>query len=133
MVFIAIDSRGERSMYTFIGANKKFKLEKEDINYINDSKILHVTQMYKSVVKEASKHTNIFSFNLGAVLCSFGTTKLAKIIKRTDILFLNKKEMRILTGEDSRAGASILQDMGAKIVVVTCGGNGASLYTKPFA
>ena len=26
-------------------------------------------------------------------------TKLAKIIKRTDILFLNKKEVKILTGE----------------------------------
>ena len=130
MVFIAVDPQGERSMYTFIGANKKFKLEREDINYINDSKILHVTQMYKSVVKEASKHANIFSFNPGAILCSFGTTKLAKIIKRTDILFLNKKEIKILTGEDSMVGASILQDMGAKIVIVTCGENGASLYTE---
>jgi len=130
MVFIAVDPQGERSMYTFIGANKRFKLEREDINYINDSKILHVTQMYKSVVNEASKHANIFSFNLGAILCSFGATKLAKIIKRTDILFLNKKEIKILTGEDSMVGASILQDMGAKIVIVTCGENGASLYTE---
>ncbi|MGZ7066689.1 MAG: carbohydrate kinase family protein, partial [Methanobacterium sp.] len=27
-VFIAVEPRGERSMYTFIGANKKFKLQK---------------------------------------------------------------------------------------------------------
>jgi ribokinase len=127
MVFIAVEPDGERSMYTFIGANKKFKLQKEDIGYIKDSKILHVTQMYKDVVKEASKHANILSFNPGPILSSFGTHKLKEIIKRTDILFLNEKEMNILTeGKD----ASMLLDLGAKMVIVTCGKSGASLYTE---
>lgn len=129
-VFIAVEPKGERSMYTFIGANKKFKLQKEDIKYIECSKILHVTQMYKDVVKEASKHANILSFNPGAILSSFGTTKLAKIIGRTDILFLNKKEVKILTGEKTEHGAHILLDIGAKMVIVTCGKQGASLYTE---
>ena len=128
-VFIAVEPNGERSMYTFIGANKKFKLQKEDIKYIKGSKILHVTQMYRDVVKEASKHANILSFNPGAILSSFGTTKLAKIIGRTDILFLNKKEVKVLTGEKTEHGAPMLLDMGAKIVIVTCGKHGASLYT----
>ncbi len=31
MAFIAVEPDGERSIYTFMGANSKFKLEKEDI------------------------------------------------------------------------------------------------------
>ena len=129
-VFIAVEPLGERSMYTFIGANKKFELQKEDMEYINNSKILHITQMYKDVVIEASKHANILSFNPGAILSSFGINKLEKIIERTDILFLNKKEMNILTGMEIDDGASMLLDIGTKIVIVTCGENGANLYTK---
>lgn len=129
-VFIAVEPHGERSMYTFIGANKKFKLQREDIEYINNSKILHITQMYKDVVLKASKHANILSFNPGAILSSFGINKLKEIIERTDILFLNEKEMNILTGMEIDGGASMLLDIGTKIVIVTCGKNGANLYTK---
>lgn len=129
-VFIAVEPHGERSMYTFIGANKKFKLQREDIEYINNSKILHITQMYKDVVLKASKHANILSFNPGAILSSFGINKLKEIIERTDILFLNEKEMNILTGMEIDDGASMLLDIGTKIVIVTCGKNGANLYTK---
>lgn len=129
-VFIAVEPHGERSMYTFIGANKKFKLQTEDIEYIKASKILHITQMYKDVVTKASKHANILSFNPGAILSSFGANKLEKIIERTDILFLNKKEINILTGMGINDGASLLLDIGAKIVIVTCGKHGANLYTK---
>jgi ribokinase len=129
-VFIAIEPHGERSMYTFIGANKKFKLQKGDIEYIETSKILHITQMYKDVVIKASKHANILSFSPGPILSSFGIHKLKEIIERTDILFLNKKEMKILTGEEISRGAAMLLDMGAKMVIVTCGEHGASLYTE---
>ncbi len=33
MAFIAVEPDGERSIYTFMGANSKFKLENEDISY----------------------------------------------------------------------------------------------------
>lgn len=130
MSFITVDPEGERSMYTFIGANEKFSLKKEDIEYIRASKILHITQMYKNVVNKASKHANFLSFNPGAILSSFGYSKLEKIIRRTDILFINKKEMNILTGTIGDEGASMLLDIGAKMVIMTCGEQGANLYTE---
>jgi len=130
MTFIAVEPRGERSMYAFIGANKKFKLDKQDIQYIKNSKILHITQMYKKVVDEASKNANFLSFNPGAILSAFKVAKLQKIIKRTDILFLNKKELNSLTGMETDKGASLLLDSGAKTVIVTCGKDGAHLYNQ---
>ncbi|WP_431063846.1 carbohydrate kinase family protein [Methanobacterium sp.] len=130
MVFIAVEPQGERSMYTFIGANQKFQLEKEDIDYIKESKLLHVTQMYQNVVERASKHANCLSFSPGPILSSFGLHKLEKILKRTDILFLNKKEMTILTGMQMDEGAQILIDIGVSRVIVTSGEKGATLYTR---
>ena len=76
MAFIAIEPNGERSIYTFMGANSKFKLEKEDINSIKSSEILHITGMYVEVVEEASKHANLLSLNPGTLLSSYGINAL---------------------------------------------------------
>jgi alpha-D-ribose-1-phosphate 5-kinase (ATP) len=130
MVFIAVDLYGERSMYSFMGANAKFNLEKGDIDYIKASKILHITGMYKEVVDKASKYANFLSLNLGTILSSYGLDELEKIIKRAHIIFLNKKEITQLTGMNPGDGAKILLDMGVEMVVITFGKNGARLYTK---
>lgn len=130
MVFIAVDPPGERSMYSFMGANAEFKLLKEDIDYIQSSKILHITGMYTEVVEEASKYANFLSLNPGTLLSEYGIEGLSKPIKRANIIFLNKKEITILTGEDLDKGAQILLDMGVEMVAVTCGKEGANLYTE---
>lgn len=130
MTFIAVDQAGERSMYNSTGANAKLKLEKEDIQYIKDSPLLHLTGMYIEVVDEASKHANTLSFSPGTILSGYGMDALEKVIKRTDILFLNKKEVKILTGMDFEEGAQMLVDRGVPRVVVTCGSEGANLYTE---
>ncbi len=130
MAFIAVDNQGERAMYTFMGANAKFCLEKKDIKYIKSSKILHITGMYKEVVEEASKHANFLSLNPGTLLSSYGLETLDKIIKKAHIIFLNKKEVKILTGLNFNEGAQVLVDMGVPIVVVTCGKSGATVYDE---
>jgi sugar/nucleoside kinase (ribokinase family) len=129
MAFIAVEPEGERSIYTFMGANSKFKLDSEDIAHIKSSEILHVTGMYIEVVEEASKHANILSFNPGALLSSYGLDALEKILKRTDILFLNQKEVTILSGMSCHEGAIKLVETGVPMVVVTMGNKGAILYT----
>ena len=130
MAFIAVDDHGERAMYTFMGANAKFYLEKKDIEYIKSSKILHITGMYKEVVEEASKHANFLSLNPGTLLSYYGLKTLDKIIKKANIIFLNKKEVKILTGLNFNEGAQVLVDMGVPIVVVTCGKSGATVYNE---
>lgn len=130
MAFIAVDSMGERSIYTSMGANAYFKLEKEDIDYIKSSRMLHITGMYREVAEEASKHAQFLSFNPGAALSAFGIEELMELIKRTDIIFLNKKEVSILTGEEYPEGAQKLVDLGVSLVIVTCGEHGAYLYTS---
>ena len=130
IAFIAVDTIGERSIYTSMGANAYFKLEKEDLDYIKSTKMLHITGMYKEVVEEAAKHARFMSFNPGAALSAYGVVELMEIIKRTHIIFLNKKEIKTLTGEEYHPGAKKLVDLGVPMVVVTCGRRGAYLYTS---
>jgi sugar/nucleoside kinase (ribokinase family) len=130
MAFIAIEPNGERSIYTFMGANSKFKLEKEDINSIKSSEILHITGMYVEVVEEASKHANLLSLNPGTLLSSYGINALEKILERTHILFLNKKEVSLLTGKGCDEGAELLVETGVPLVVVTMGKDGSKVYSE---
>ena len=130
MAFIAIEPDGERSIYTFMGANSKFQLERDDINLIKNSEILHITGMYIEVVEEASKHANILSLNPGTLLSSYGLNALEKILKRTNILFLNKKEVTLLTGKGCNEGAELLVEKGVPLVVVTLGKDGSKVYSE---
>ncbi len=130
MAFIAIEPDGERSIYTFMGSNSKFNLEREDITLIKHSEILHITGMYIEVVEEASKHAKLLSFNPGNLLSSYGLDALDKILKRTHILFLNKKEVTLLTGRNYEEGAKLIVDNGVPLVVVTMGKEGSKVYTE---
>jgi sugar/nucleoside kinase (ribokinase family) len=129
MTFIAVDDQGERSIYVHMGANAHFELLKEDKAYIGGAKVLHLTGMYWEVVEEASQHAHALSFNPGMLLSSFGLSKLKNTIKRADMLFLNQKEAKVLTGMEPSTGAELLVEMGVPRVVLTMGRDGAALYT----
>ena len=51
-------------------------------------------------------------------------------MERANIIFLNKKEITLLTGENLEEGSKLLIEMGIPMVVVTCGKRGANLYTS---
>ena len=69
----------KNQLYSFIGANANFKLEKGDIELIKNSDILHITGMYWEVAEEASKYSKKLSFNPGPALCHhIGLEKLKK-------------------------------------------------------
>lgn len=128
--FITINKSAEKSLYSYTGVNADFKLEKGDIGLIKNSDILHVTGMYWEVAEEASKHSKKLSFNPGPVMSSFGLEKLKNTLKRTEILFLNQKEVSLLTGMNWEDGSSFLVDLGIPMVVVTNGMEGARLFTE---
>jgi sugar/nucleoside kinase (ribokinase family) len=130
MSYIAVDDRGERSIYTYMGANAGYELDDEDLNYIRSCRWLHLTGMYIEVVKEASQHAKNLSFNPGMILSSFGLDELESTLKNTDILFLNQKEVTTLTGLKTDDGIELLVEIGVPLVILTRGEYGARAYTK---
>jgi len=61
------------------------------------------------------------SFAPGALYAAKGLKALAPILGRTHIMFINRREIRRLTGKDVVGGAEICLEQGCSIIVVTLG------------
>lgn len=134
LTFINVDQTGKRSIYSFMGANANFKLDSADINYLRSSEMLHLTGMYWEVALEVIKHINRLSFAPGAMLSNYGMDVLSPVLKRTELLFLNEREVQILTGKKSDYeiddSCSLLMDAGVSNLIVTRGEKGAYFHSE---
>lgn len=130
MAFISVDRTGKRSIYSFIGANEFLKLSIDDFEYIQSSQMTHISGTYWEVAYDAAKYANTLSFAPGALLSSFGMKKLDPVLSNTDILFLNEKEVEILTQLSYNNGIDSLLEKGIPLLVITLGDKGSILYTK---
>lgn len=130
MAFISVDGSGKRSIYSFMGANEKLNLSKGDFDYINSAEITHLSGTYWEVAYAAAEHANTLSFAPGALLSTFGLDKLEPVLSNTDILFLNEKEVKILTGLELNKGIDLLIEKGIPLVVITLGDKGSILHNQ---
>ena len=130
MAFISVNNNGKRSIYSFIGANEKLNLKEKDFDYIKSASLLHLTGTYWEIAHEAAKNANLLSFAPGTLLSSFGINKLDPVLSNTHVLFLNQKEVEILTGKKWDKGSKFLIEEKVPLLVVTKGDKGSSLYTK---
>jgi ribokinase len=137
MVFGLVDANGERTLYPYPGVNDKVQLDDINIGYAKKAKILHMTSfvkkeqtnVHKLLIKELSEKTKI-SFSPGMLYAERGLKELLPIIEKSYIIFLNRNEIKILTGHDYEEGSKILIDGGTKIVIVTSESKGCYITTK---
>ena len=128
-VLCITDKKGKRSMYVSPGANGMLAWEDVDMDYLNRARMLHTSsfaydmqlEVQKQVVSALDLHV-ILSFSPGAMYVAKGLDLLAPLIKRTGVLFVNKDELRQLSGgDDVVVGAQRCQQRGCRNVVVTMG------------
>ncbi len=85
--------------------------------------------LHPQVSKMLQKHPDIkMSFNPGTYQLRLGLKKLAPLLKRTEIMCVNKEEAQGLTGDDTddiRVLAKKLQKTGPRTVVITDALNGS--------
>lgn len=123
------DSLGRRSLYVLPGANNLLAAEDIDMKYLNRAKLVHISafadtrQLDVSIrtVKDLATSVKV-SFAPGALYAGLGLKRIASILEKTHVLFINRDEVRQLTGQDIMPGARSLLKTGCKIVVVTLGG-----------
>ncbi|MDP3484298.1 MAG: carbohydrate kinase family protein [Methanobacteriaceae archaeon] len=130
MAFISVDGSGKRSIYSFMGANEKLNLSKDDLEYIKSAEMIYLGGTYWEVAYAAARHSNKLCFAPGALLSTFGLDKLEPVLANTDILFLNEKEVKILTGLELSKGIDLLIENGISLVVITLGDKGSILHNK---
>ena len=122
------DRLGRRSLYVTPGANNLLTTDDLDLTYINQAKVLHLSsfaddRQFKVVLELIDKLAPSIklTFAPGALYATKGLKALSPILGRTYLLFINRSEIRQLTGEDVKAGAETCLNHGCHIVVVTLG------------
>ncbi len=131
------DNQGRRSLYVMPGANSSLEAEDIDLEYINQAKIVHLSslvdesqfELQKQVIAQINPSVKV-SFAPGSIYTAKGMPKLAPLLNKTYLLFVNRSEMKQLTGEDFAAGAKKCLEQGCHIVVTTLGNAKTKLATK---
>ncbi len=127
------DRLGRRSLYVTPSANNLLTMDDLDLTYINRARMLHLSSFADDrqfkILLELMDRLDLstkLSFAPGALYAKRGLKALAPILSKTHILFINRNEIKQLTGEDIINGAKSCLKQGCSIIVVTLG-KGTSL------
>ncbi len=122
------DRLGRRSLYVIPGVNNLLTMDDLDVTYINRAGMLHISSFagdgqFKMLLELMGKLAPSvkLSFAPGALYAFKGLKALASILGRTHILFINRDELKQLTGQDVINGAEICLEQGCSIIVATLG------------
>ncbi len=129
VVFGFVDESGERALYVHPGVNDYLSIGEEEIEYINKAKFVHMSSFvgensYKEQKKLVNKIKAKISFAPGMLYAKKGIEEIKAIIEKSFVVFLNRREIELLTGMGYVEGSKLLLDIGAKVVVVTLGKEG---------
>lgn len=133
--FIAVNSSGERVIYSLGGTALYEKIE--EVKYINldDIQGIYIGEAFPEIaaeIEEKARDKNITIFySPGGLFCRYGLNYLIKIIKNCDYILLNLPEAKILTGcSDKNMAVEKLLNLGIKAVVITEGKLGSGYYSR---
>jgi len=123
------DKEGKRSIYVMPGANDNLDIKDINMDYLAEAGLIHISSFAgeKQFGMVAEFVINLpaslkISFSPGALFAARGIEKLEAILKRTYILFVNRDELRQITGGSLTEGAEECLKYGCRIVAVTLGG-----------
>ncbi len=131
-----VDSSGERALYVYPGANNFLSIDEERLNYAKKAEILHLSSFVggasieeqKKLVEEI-KDVKI-SFAPGELYASKGLEFVKELLSESYVVFLNKREIKLLTGKNYEEGAEELLRIGAKVIAITLGEKGCYIASK---
>jgi ribokinase len=122
------DRQGHRSLYVTPGVNSLLTMDDLELDYINRAKMLHVSsfvadRQFKVLLEltDRLEPSVKVSFSPGALYAAKGLNSLGPILARTHLLFINRDEIRQMTGQDVIPGVETCLTQGCQIVVVTLG------------
>ncbi|NLK25543.1 MAG: hypothetical protein GX307_03085 [Euryarchaeota archaeon] len=134
---ISLLAHQDRSLIVLPNANDFFSFTEEDIELLNSSKFVHFGSFsadsalasQKRLVEYLDERVYL-SFTPGEQYAQRGVGQLAPILERTRILFLNEREMKLMTGRGPVEGARSLLESGPHVVVCTMGAEGSVIVTR---
>ncbi len=125
-----VDGRGERTLCVDPGANDELSFEEISLDYMGGAGFVHLTSFVGDGPFEVQKRLLRslpgvrVSFDPGELYVRRGLDALRPIIGRSQVVFPNEMELKLLMGKDVEEGAEALLREGADIVAVKLGGKG---------
>lgn len=135
---VILDSKKhDRTILAFKGSNNDLTVDEIDLKKLR-AKWLYFSSMmgqsYRTLEKIAgyAKKNNIkIAFNISSYLARKGKKFLGKILKKTEILILNREESELIVGNSSIVSLlKKLSGLGPDIVAITDGKNGVYVLHK---
>jgi ribokinase len=141
---VILSNNGDRIIFAYRGSNNTLSLSKKDLKFFKSGKALYVTSVSKDVFKsfpDIFSLDNSIYWNPGIWEISLGVEKLARYIKKTEILMLNKDEALELLKKSRKYKdckdsylkniknlLEIIKSYGPKKLIITDGKNGAHFF-----
>lgn len=131
-----VDNKGRRSLFVKPGVNNLLSYEQIDPNYFKSAKFVHLTSfvnkkqlnIQKNLIKRLPSTAKI-SFSPGSIYCQMGLSRIEEIIKKSHVVFLEKREAHYLTKKNYKQGAKSLLKLGPEIIAITLGKDGCYITT----
>lgn len=148
---IVLHSDGKYSVLFKEGVSDDIEISEDMLNKVRSCKLFHLSPFasFKSLnslktqallAEEAKKSGAVVSVSLGRLYAEtfIGNEKIEKrqlverLLRTSDIIFVNKSEARMISGEEDYENASekILKTFEPKIICITLGGRGCHIRTK---
>jgi len=145
---VFVDKKGGRSIILDPGVNDFIKISEIDLDYVEEFRILHLTSFVSKLSEDSfetqkkllkSVNNPVVSFDPGFLYAERGLNEMMDFLRYTDILFLNEKEIMVLTNEKGfKPACKVLSDY-VDTLVVKLGDKGCFIkikdkefYSKPF-
>ncbi len=125
-----VDSSGERAMYAYPGVNDELRINESNLGYAKQAKFLHLSSFvgersYQAQKELLEKLSNVkISFSPGMLYATKRLEELKQIIEKSSVIFLNEEEIELITGNKYKRGATMLRELGAKLIAVTLADRG---------
>ncbi len=134
---ISLLSGNDRSLLVLPNANDFFSFTEEDIDYVNGANFVHLSSfvsdgalaMQERLLGHLGEEV-LVSFAPGELYARRGIERLRPIIERSRIVFLNDRELGLLTGRELKDGMRTILGMGPNVVACALEERGSLIVTK---
>ena len=134
---ISLLKGGERSLLGLPNSNDMFSFAEDDLGFLNSSKFVHMSSfaadgalvMQKQLVSMLDDDVYM-SFSPGERYARRGLRAIGPLVERSRILFVNEREVKMLTGQGPKEGSERLLGLGPAVVACTMGERGSMITTR---
>jgi sugar/nucleoside kinase (ribokinase family) len=133
---VSLIAEQDRSLILLPNANDELSISQDDVDYANGYSIVHLSSFVgDTALREQTglvrslESDVLVSFDPGEVYAKKGLDAIHPIIERSGIMFINERELRMITGQNGVAGVADLLRMGPKTVVLKMGAAGSTVFS----